>query len=178
MKIYKGIALFAIAASTFACKSNDIKESREDFYAPQIEGQESSLNQKSNFDSLPSSESLSKTSFLPDRISFAFDSSNLSSSQKQILDSQIAFIKENESEIAKIRISGYCDQRGRIEYNYALGERRANVIKKYFLKNGISSSKLETISYGKEVVLVVGNSEQTYAQNRVGKISLCESRSC
>lgn len=179
MQIKNLLTVFTIGALMFGCNSK-INSSEEDFYIPQIEGQEESLDvvSESNLESLPSSKSLSNIGFVPDRISFAFDSSTLSPSQEKILEAQVKFIKENINDIGKIIISGHCDQRGSKDYNYALGEIRANMIKNYFIKNSIDPNLIQTISYGKEVTLVAGNTESAYMQNRVGKVSLCESKYC
>jgi peptidoglycan-associated lipoprotein len=178
MKLYKGLLLGSVLAITFACARSDVNQNEEDFSNPQTVSQEKSAGIYSNFDSLPSAESLSNSTFVPDRIGFAFDSADITASQREILDSQIEFIKQNKSDVKKIVVSGYCDERGSIEYNYALGEKRANSVKKYLIRNGISSSLISTVSYGKEVVLVEGSSEEAYRQNRVAKLSLCQSKNC
>jgi peptidoglycan-associated lipoprotein len=63
-------------------------------------------------------------------------------------------------------IEGHCDERGTREYNLALGERRANAIKDYLATLGINSSRLKTISYGKERPVALGSNEQAWSQNR------------
>jgi peptidoglycan-associated lipoprotein len=180
MKLYKGLLLSSVLAITFACARNDINETEEDFSNPKTISEEypSQYQAETSFKSLPSAESLSNSAFIPDRIGFAFDSSDITSSQREILDAQIEFIKQNKSDIKRIVVSGYCDERGSIEYNYALGERRANSVKKYLVKNGISSSIISTVSYGKEVVLVEGSSEEAYRENRVAKVALCQNKNC
>ena len=66
----------------------------------------------------------------------------------------------------EIRIEGNCDPRGTNEYNMALGERRALVAKKYLVNLGIPKANLSTVSYGEERILVQGDDEAAYAQNR------------
>ena len=63
-------------------------------------------------------------------------------------------------------VQGYCDERGTREYNLALGERRANAVKAYLVAHGVDSSRISTISYGKERPAVLGNNEAAWAQNR------------
>lgn len=101
-----------------------------------------------------------------DRVFFALDSSELSSESRATLTKQADFLK-NRSEL-KLTIEGHCDERGTREYNLALGERRANAVKKFLTGAGISSSRLNTISYGKERPAVVGSNEEAWAQNRRG----------
>jgi peptidoglycan-associated lipoprotein len=67
-----------------------------------------------------------------------------------------------------VTIEGNCDERGTREYNLALGERRAQAVKKVLVALGIPSGRIQTISYGKDRPIVVGSDEAGYAQNRVG----------
>jgi len=66
----------------------------------------------------------------------------------------------------KIQIEGHCDERGTVEYNLALGERRANNTKKYLVFLGIPSDRISTISFGKERPLDKGHHEEAWARNR------------
>jgi peptidoglycan-associated lipoprotein len=67
---------------------------------------------------------------------------------------------------AKIQIEGHCDERGTVEYNLALGERRANSAKKYLISLGISEDRISTISYGEEKPFDPGHTEEAWAKNR------------
>jgi peptidoglycan-associated lipoprotein len=67
---------------------------------------------------------------------------------------------------AKIRIEGHCDERGTIDYNLALGERRAYSVKNYLTNYGIDPDRIRTISYGKERPAIPGHSESAWAKNR------------
>ena len=177
---FKSLFFASLLVFVAACQKSDINQDEDDFSNPQQVSEEVSRSKvaDSSFEAIPSAESLSNNLFVPDRINFAFDSAAISSTQKEILDAQASFIKENISLIQKIKIAGYADQRGTIEYNYALGERRANAVKKYFVSKNISANLIEVISYGKEVVLVEGSSEEAYRQNRISKTNLCENKNC
>jgi peptidoglycan-associated lipoprotein len=65
-----------------------------------------------------------------------------------------------------VKIAGNCDERGTEEYNIALGQRRAEVAKKYLAKLGVTSAQIDTVSYGKEKPADPGHSEEAWAQNR------------
>ena len=65
-----------------------------------------------------------------------------------------------------VTIEGHTDERGTREYNLALGERRAQAARNVLVASGISSSRISTISYGKERPAVPGSTEEAYAQNR------------
>ena len=95
---------------------------------------------------------------------FAFDSSALSTSTRQALASNAEFLKNNPN--VSIQIEGHCDERGGVQYNLALGERRAMAVKNYLSALGVSSSKMSTISYGKERPLAFGHDESSWSQNR------------
>lgn len=67
---------------------------------------------------------------------------------------------------AKIRIEGNCDERGSVEYNLALGERRAKAAQQYLTTLGVKPERLSIISYGKEKPSVQGNDEASMTKNR------------
>ena len=99
-----------------------------------------------------------------DRIFFALNRSDLSHDSKALLNKQAAWLNKNSH--VKATIEGHCDERGTREYNLALGERRAEAVRKFLVGQGIEASRLETISYGKEKPAVVGDNEAAWAQNR------------
>lgn len=99
-----------------------------------------------------------------DRIFFGYNKSDLNSDAKARLDKQAIWLKEHTS--VKATIEGHCDERGTREFNLALGEKRAEAVKRYLTHHGIDSSRLDTISYGKEKPEVVGDTEDAWAQNR------------
>ena len=66
----------------------------------------------------------------------------------------------------KIILAGHADERGTREYNLALGQRRAESVRNYFLLNGITPSRISVKSYGEERPLASGNDEVSYAKNR------------
>ena len=97
-------------------------------------------------------------------IHFEYDSSQLSSMAKTLLQEKAAWLKANYS--ASVVIEGHCDDRGTTEYNLALGERRASASKAYLVNLGISAARLSTISYGEEQPLDSSKTEQAYRKNR------------
>ena len=97
-------------------------------------------------------------------IHFPYDSFVLTTEAKDALKSNAAIMKDKTS--VKIQIEGHCDQRGGIQYNIALGEKRANGVKKYMEDLGIAADRVTTISYGKERLLDTSESEAAYAKNR------------
>jgi peptidoglycan-associated lipoprotein len=99
-----------------------------------------------------------------DRVFFATDHSDLSTEARGTLDRQAQWLKKYAN--LSVTIEGNSDERGTREYNLALGERRADAVRKYLVASGIDASRIQTISYGKERPAVEGNDESAWAQNR------------
>lgn len=97
-------------------------------------------------------------------IHFPFDSFTIDSEDKSLLDANAEILKSHPS--VKIQIEGHCDQRGGIQYNIALGEKRANSVKNYLTDDGIGADRITTISFGKERPIDPANTEEAYAKNR------------
>ncbi len=95
---------------------------------------------------------------------FDFDSPAIRPDQVPRIETNAQFLKENPE--IRIRIEGNCDPRGTKEYNLALGERRALSAKKYLVNLGIDPSRMTTISWGEEKLLLYGHDEISWAQNR------------
>jgi len=97
-------------------------------------------------------------------IHFDFDKYDIRPEDAEILKENAALLSKYST--AKVQIEGHCDERGTIEYNLALGERRANSTKKYLNSLGVSPNRISTISYGKERPLDPGHNEEAWAKNR------------
>ena len=94
---------------------------------------------------------------------FDFDSYNLKPEAIEALDAHIAALQGSEQ---TVRLEGHTDERGTREYNMALGERRANAVRDYMVVNGVSGSRIETVSYGEERPNAYGSGEANWSQNR------------
>lgn len=99
-----------------------------------------------------------------DRVFFGYDQYELTGEARGTLDRQVAWM--NQFPNTNITIEGHADERGTREYNIALGERRATAVKNYLISTGVSASRINTISYGKEQPAVIGSDTQSWAQNR------------
>jgi peptidoglycan-associated lipoprotein len=97
-------------------------------------------------------------------IHFNFDKYDIRREDEEILKENAAWLKKNPK--MKIQIEGHCDERGTVEYNLALGERRANNTKRYLVSLGISPNRITIISFGKERPLDPGHNEEAWAKNR------------
>ena len=102
--------------------------------------------------------------FESENIYFDFDKSELSPEAQSILKKKAMFLQEYLS--ISLLIAGNCDQKGTIEYNLALGERRADAAKRFLMALGISADRLKTISYGKERLADPENNPVAWSLNR------------
>jgi peptidoglycan-associated lipoprotein len=97
-------------------------------------------------------------------INFDYDKATLTSTARKTLADNAEWIKGHAN--ATVQIEGHCDSRGSVEYNLALGERRAKSVKGYLVSLGIDAKRLSIISYGKEKPLDSADTEEAYARNR------------
>lgn len=97
-------------------------------------------------------------------VNFEYDRSTLTPASREKLLGNAQWMRNNPN--VRVQIEGHCDARGSIEYNIALGERRANAVRDFLIAQGIPADRLSTISYGKEKPVAMGDSAEAYAQNR------------
>ena len=97
-------------------------------------------------------------------IYFDFDRYNVRPGDAEILKKNVDWFKANA--MTKVRIEGNCDERGTVEYNLALGQKRADAAKNYLTGLGVNGKNLDTISYGKERPVCTEHNEGCWAQNR------------
>jgi peptidoglycan-associated lipoprotein len=97
-------------------------------------------------------------------INFDFDRYAIRSADAEILKKNLNWFKANPGQ--KMRIEGNCDERGTVEYNLALGQKRADAAKNYLMSLGVDGALLQTISYGKERPVDLGHNEAAWTKNR------------
>ncbi len=95
---------------------------------------------------------------------FDFDKYNIRPDASNALKANTNWFKANAGK--KVRIEGNCDERGTVEYNLALGQRRADSTKSYLVQLGVDGKALETVSYGKERPVCTEKNEACWAKNR------------
>jgi peptidoglycan-associated lipoprotein len=111
----------------------------------------------------PAAEPVRTTEVELETIYFDFDRYDIRADARPVLRTNAAVIADASG---KVTIEGHCDERGSAEYNLALGERRANAVKRYLVDLGVSSSKLRTVSFGEERPAVQGHDESAWRYNR------------
>ena len=107
-----------------------------------------------------------------DRVFYDFDKSSLSKESEATLERQANWLKNHPNR--NLLIEGHCDERGTREYNLGLGERRADAAARYLTDHGVESTRIRTISFGKDrQIAAEGSKKDVYAANRVA-ISVVE----
>lgn len=97
-------------------------------------------------------------------VHFDYDSYALDDQARAILDRDAKLLRDNAG--WSVTVAGHCDERGTVEYNQALGERRANAVRDYLVAAGVNAASLRTVSYGKDMPLDEGHDEAAWAKNR------------
>ena len=105
---------------------------------------------------------------------FEFDQAQLTGESRQKLQTLATAMKAHPA--ARIRIAGNCDELGTTEYNLALGQRRAEVARRYLVELGVTDARVDTISYGEERPLSPGHDAESHAQNRRDDVELLSTR--
>ena len=99
-----------------------------------------------------------------DRVYYATDKSAIDKDGHQVIHRQADWLKQYNKTVT---IQGHCDERGSVQYNLALGERRSNAHKKALMAHGIHDDRIKTVSYGKNRPIVLGHNRAAWAKNRV-----------
>ena len=105
---------------------------------------------------------------------FAFDQSDLSADARSILKGNSDWLNKNPA--AQVQIEGHCDERGTVEYNLALGSKRAQASKDYLETLGIPANRLSMISYGEEIPVCRENNDSCWEKNRRARFIVTSGR--
>ncbi|MDA8791941.1 peptidoglycan-associated lipoprotein Pal [Bacteriovoracaceae bacterium] len=161
---HASLLLLALTFVFYSCGSSDKKtgseSAAEDVVVEQPNGDSNGLALELNGDSD------SNTAGGISTVYFDYDSSSLTSSSKQVLEQNAQFLKTSDK--IDIQIEGHCDERGGIQYNLALGERRARAIRDYLVALGVTRSRMKIVSFGKERPVSFGHDESSWGRNRRG----------
>ena len=101
---------------------------------------------------------------------FGFDSTVVPQGEIGKIDAVAQHLADNANRV--VVVEGNCDERGSNEYNMALGENRAGIIRNYLVQSGIDASRIQTRSYGEEKPAVDGHDEGAWAMNRRGDFAV------
>jgi len=103
-------------------------------------------------------------------IHFDYDRADIRETDRGILAKNADVLKRFD--FLKITVEGHCDERGSVEYNLALGERRSRSAYDYLVSLGVPADRMKTVSYGKEVPLCQQQSEDCWARNRRARFTV------
>jgi peptidoglycan-associated lipoprotein len=110
-----------------------------------------------------SAEDIERSGLLAE-VYFDFDKSDIREADRAALSKNADALKRFD--FLRVTVEGHCDERGTVEYNLALGERRARAAYDYLVSLGVPADRLKTVSYGKEVPVCTQSSEDCWQRNR------------
>jgi peptidoglycan-associated lipoprotein len=99
-----------------------------------------------------------------DDVHFDYDQATLSDQARSLLERHALWLQNHRA--AKVMVEGHCDERGTVDYNLALGDKRARVARDYLVSLGVAADRIQTVSLGKERPLDPGSTEQAWSRNR------------
>jgi peptidoglycan-associated lipoprotein len=98
-----------------------------------------------------------------ERVTFGYDDATLSDDARHVLQADANCLRRHG--VSSLVVEGHCDERGTVEYNVALGQRRAEAVRRYLADLGVAGP-IRSVSFGKEAPLVRGAGEEVWRQNR------------
>jgi peptidoglycan-associated lipoprotein len=107
-------------------------------------------------------------------VRFGYMTADLTAESRESLKRNASVLKSilKAAPSVQVRVEGHCDDRGTLEYNLSLGQRRANAVKDYYQSLGIAKAAIKTVSYGEERPVCGVASEACWAENRRGETTL------
>ncbi len=158
--IVRVVAVIAAAGLFSACAHQSVKKTSETTAAP------ASADTTAGLPQAEPDVRAAATISVPElkTVYFDYNSDALKAPARQTLAANAAWLKDHPE--VKVQVAGNTDQRGTVEYNLALGQRRANAVREYYRMLGLSGSRVATISYGKEKPVCSRSSEECWKQNR------------
>jgi len=114
----------------------------------------------------------SSADFVPETVYFGYDQYSLSGETKAKLKVLASHLQGNSGDV--VQVEGHCDSRGSVEYNIALGQKRAEAVRRYLTDSGVDPSRVSTISFGEEKPAFDGDGESAWSQNRRSEFVLTQ----
>ncbi|MCY0963628.1 peptidoglycan-associated lipoprotein Pal [Parathalassolituus penaei] len=163
--LYKALGLSLAALLVTACSSKDVKE-EEGSTVAQVETATNTVDQAAlDAAAREAAAREAQAALLAQTVFyFDFDQSTIKAESKAALTAHAAYLAANST--ARVVLEGHADERGTVEYNLALGERRGEAVRRFLLANGAAAGQIEVVSYGEERPAVSGHDESSYEKNR------------
>lgn len=156
------VMILPIMLFTASCSKKVVKTQQVAMAEPEVQPEVQMAPDRSAEEA--AAREAAEMAFVKEKIHFAFDSSDLSNQARHVLNSKADYLRTNPD--ITLTVEGYCDDRGTEAYNAALGERRAESVKNFLIGLGIGPDRLNTVSYGEEQPIAMGQNETAWAQNR------------
>lgn len=153
MRFFRQATLVAMMALLAACSNPDRFDNEVDLNGGGANGGFGETSSPSYFQQA-----------VGDRVLFLVNTATLNDQGRSVLNSQAGWLAEYSDYNAVIE--GHADEQGTREYNLALGARRANAVREYLVSKGVATSRLKTLSYGKERPIEICSQEACYEKNR------------
>ena len=168
--MYKAALYVAVAAALAACGSNEVKQDVPVTERSAGTSTASTTGTTGSTSGLPRTADVTSTSLTTGELAkrsvyFDYDSNAVKDEFRPLVQAHSKYMTSDKRD-SKIRIEGNCDERGSREYNLALGQRRAEAVKKVMTVLGVQDGRIETVSYGEEKPMGPGHDEAAWAQNR------------
>lgn len=159
--LVKVVLVFALAAGLTACKKNVKDDANADLTAGT--GAEMVLEETDETSNVPAQEVALGV------VHFELDKATLSADARKIVEANAQAIKSAAAMASyQVTVEGNCDDRGTIAYNIALGQKRADEVKAYYVRMGIPAANITTVSYGEEKPVCYEATQECWAKNRRG----------
>ena len=167
--LVKVVLLFALAAGLTACSKNVKDDANADLAAAAgtaNDGNGMVIAEEMTFDEEQVQIPMQEVAL--GVVHFALDKHNLSAEDRKILETNAQAIKTAAGSVTnyEVVVEGNCDDRGTVAYNIALGQKRADGVKAYYVSLGIPANNISTISYGKEKPVCFEATQKCWAENR------------
>ena len=156
--LLKVTLILALAAGVSACKKNVKDDANADLLAGNNGSTEMVLEETTITESVSAQVALGT-------VYFALDKATLTDEARKVVEANAKAIKAAGGNY-NVVVEGNCDDRGTIAYNIALGEKRANEVKDYYVRLGIPAANISTVSYGKEKPVCYEATQACWAKNR------------
>ncbi|MGH7506656.1 MAG: OmpA family protein [Longimicrobiales bacterium] len=182
MKLRGAVLVLAVATAVTACSGNEEPEQPAPPpppAAPDTAGQGQAALDAARADSIArareaeaatAEETARARAILEELVYFDYDESAIRADAQETLSQKVAVLRANPD--VALRITGHADERGSIEYNLALGLRRANSVRDYLVGFGLDASRFTTETMGEDRPLDPGTTEAAYARNRRGEFTI------
>jgi peptidoglycan-associated lipoprotein len=158
------VAVLVLVGLMGACSRRQAPEQAPPPPPPPVQQQQPSTPPPTNDAAEREAEARRLAAILEQIVHFDYDESTIRADAQELLAAKVPVLRSNPA--IRIRVEGHADERGSVEYNLALGMRRANAVRDYLVGFGIDASRIEVQSFGEDRPMAMGSNESAWAQNR------------